>query len=475
MNPAWTAAAPTVHAVMPAGYEPYRSLALCACLYLLRNILFGMGAGDDPKYFAARSDADCGKLTFLWICLISFRWPMMVGIAVLGLGVVNQLFPDGAAVREAGEVVQSHVSASDQNWATITSKIANHPEAFPSDFTAKLREILGDQWQTKLLLVGSHGNINPERIMPAVLLLKIPPGFRSLMVVSLIAAAMAGFGAWVNQSAGFFVHDIYQKHFRSAATVSEMMIVSWLFIGSMVTAGFLFAFSVPSINDVWAWIIMGLGSGMMMPQLLPLYWRRFNGVGYTAGTLAGVAAAVLVRFAAPWLGATWSFLQQESWLLPLLGAVGLAAGIAGSLASAPTPDAVLRRFYQSTLPFGLWKPYSRELPTWLRARVTAEHRRDIAALPVALLFQVMIILTPMLTVIHSWTTSGVCLLIVAGALGMLYFGWLRHLNESDRIVADARAHFASQRGEVGLSLDARQAAAAAVAAITPASNASSVS
>ena len=37
---------------------------------------------------------------------------------------------------------------------------------------------------------------------------------------------------------------------------------------------------------------MGLGGGMIFPQLLPLYWSRFNGIGYSVGTLTGVLAAV---------------------------------------------------------------------------------------------------------------------------------------------------------------------------------------
>jgi hypothetical protein len=49
----------------------------------------------------------------------------------------------------------------------------------------------------------------------------------------------------------------------------------------VLSVSLLFAFSAKNINDVWAWIIMGLGGGMIFPQLLPLYWSRFNGIGYS--------------------------------------------------------------------------------------------------------------------------------------------------------------------------------------------------
>ena len=84
-NPQWLEAMPRWNTPMPAGYEAYEALILFAFFYLMRNIFFGMGTGDDPKYFGAKSDAECAKLSFLWTCLIAVRWPMMVAFAVLGL------------------------------------------------------------------------------------------------------------------------------------------------------------------------------------------------------------------------------------------------------------------------------------------------------------------------------------------------------------------------------------------------------
>ena len=98
-----------------------------ASLYLLRNVLFGMGAGDDPKYFAARSDADCGKLTLLWTCLMSLRWPMMMGLAVLGLiGDSTSCFPI-SRLRDRRPRRCAHIYP-DGDWATITAEIAHAPE-----------------------------------------------------------------------------------------------------------------------------------------------------------------------------------------------------------------------------------------------------------------------------------------------------------------------------------------------------------
>jgi Na+/proline symporter len=434
-NADWIATAPTVHATMPLGYKPYESLLLLAGLYLVRNVLFGMGAGDDPKYFAARSDADCGKLTLLWTSLMAFRWPMMIGLAVLGLVVMHQIFPDNAAPQQVAATVRAYYP--DADWATLLSLIAHHPASQPKMLIAELQHILGHDWSTRLQFVSEFGTINPERVMPAVLLYKIPPGVRSLMIVSLIAAAMAGFGAWVNQAAGFYTRDIYQKHCRPSASVHELMVATWTFIATIAGAGFMFAFLAPSINDVWSWIIMGLGSGMMFPQLLPLYWRRCNGFGYTVGMIAGVATAVVQRFFGSSLGSNWGFLNEERWLMPVIGLVGLMATVIGSLISAPTAEPVLRHFYNRTLPFGLWSPDSEKLPVDLRRRIAAEHRREIAALPLALLFQAAAFMTPMLTIIRNWKALAASAGVTAIAFAGLYVVWLRRIEESDAIVAEA--------------------------------------
>jgi len=443
-NEHWISAWPDAHTTMPPGYKTYEPLMLFAGLYLLRNVLFGLGAGDDPKYFGARSDADCGKLTLLWICLISIRWPMMLCIAILGLSLVDRLFPDPNQPQRIAELIQTHASTSAEEWATETSRLAFGTAADSDRLSAELQRELGENWQAKLLLVSYYGTIDPERIMPAVLMLSIPAGFRSLILVSLLAAAMATSSAWINQASGFFVRDIYQKHVRPAAGIRELLAATWLFIAGLCVVGFVFAFSAKNINDIWAWIIMGLGGGMIFPQLLPLYWSRFNGIGYSVGTLSGVVAAVGLRLFGSHLPTQWAFISSEGWSLVILGTIGLATGIIATYASSPTPPPVLRNFYLTTLPFGTWRAFKAMLPLELQHRVSAEHTRDVASLPFALAFQISIFLAPMLVFVGNQMALAVSVVMAVGSIAALYAIWLRHIHESDRIVADARLLAANQ-------------------------------
>ncbi len=420
-NAEWTTAAPQWHTPMPEGYEQYQALITFAGIYLLRNLIFGMGTGDDPKYFGARSDADCSKLSFLWTCLMSVRWPMMIGFAVLGLLLVSNLFPDQTVIQETASLVKQHrPGVTEETWQDVTSGLINSEEPGDAELVAELQSRLGERWKDQMLLVSYHGTVNPERILPAVLLFEIPSGFRGLMLVALLAASMSTFDSNVNMTAGLFVRDIYQKHFRPEANIRELLIATWLFILSIVIIGFAFAYSVKSIHEVWDWIIMGLGGGMMMPIILRLYWWRFNGGGFAIGMVSGMGAAIAQRLLLPDLNPQYQLL--------IIGGIGLFASVCGALLTRPTDPVVLRHFYQTTWPFGFWRQLKEELPESVKRQVTSEHRRDLLAVPFALTFQVMIFLAPMLLVIRNWAGFAVCSLIGGIALFGLYMVWLRHIH-----------------------------------------------
>ncbi|MCX7225790.1 MAG: hypothetical protein NT071_09340, partial [Burkholderiales bacterium] len=69
----WVNSRPAWHTQMPAGYETYSPLIMVAMFYLLRNMLGGMGAGAEPRYFGAKSDRDCGLQSLLQGVMLMFR------------------------------------------------------------------------------------------------------------------------------------------------------------------------------------------------------------------------------------------------------------------------------------------------------------------------------------------------------------------------------------------------------------------
>jgi len=111
----------------------------------------------------------------------------------------------------------------------------------------------------------------------------------------LIAASMSTFDFIVNMTAGYFTRDIYQRYIRPKASNKELIYATWVFIIALVATGFLFGYSVKSINDIWDWFIMALGGGLVVGTTLRFYWWRFNGGAFAIGTAIGMIGAVLIR------------------------------------------------------------------------------------------------------------------------------------------------------------------------------------
>jgi len=322
-NSSWTSSIPHWQTHMPAGYEAYKHLVLFAMFYLMRRLVGGLGTGGDPRFFGARSDRDCGVLAFLWTWMMTFRWPLMISFAVLGIFLVNDFFPDQTVLTQAAELIKGHLGDIDKSrWADAIAGIMNHPQEYSSQLIGGIRDLLGQDWQNKLSLLNFEGTVNAERILPAVLLFKVPRFLRGLLLIALIAASMSSFDTLVNNTTGFFTRDIYQGYIRRKAGNKELIFASRAFIVIFVAAGFLFGYTVRSINDIWVWMVMGLTSGLMMPGILRFYWWRFNGGGFVGGIIAGMSCAILQRILLPGL--------DERLMFAILALVGLGGAVAGT-------------------------------------------------------------------------------------------------------------------------------------------------
>jgi Na+/proline symporter len=420
-NPDWVSGAPRWQTHMPPGYEMYQYLMMFMVIYLIRNVIGGMGTGADPRYFGARNDRECGLLTCWWTFLLAFRWPMMMGAAVLGLYVVRDLFPDLSVVSQAGALIHQYYPAvAKEGWGTLISSLAFQPQQHAPELLAQLKTMLGAaDFPARLQMVSFENTVNPEKVLPAVLQFGIAKGMRGLIVIALTAAALTTFGGTVNATAGMLVRNLYQRYIRPKAATRELIFASWGSVILLVVGAFAFAVSLRSINDAWGWIVMGLNTGLMVPTILRLYWWRFNGGGYVIGTIVGIVGAVLQRL----LWRDWSELYVFAFAL----ACGLAGSVAGTYLTRPTSESVLHTFYLKTRPFGMWGRFKKALSLSEQAKVTREHRMDLAAAPFALLWQVTLFLAPMLAVIHNWPAFwGALGLWVIGLAGLYWF-WYRNL------------------------------------------------
>ena len=356
---AWTRLFTGFHLDLPGEYSQYNAFGLLIGFYLFRSFVDGMSAPGgyiSQRFYAAKDEREAGLLSLFWILLLAFRWPFVAAIAVMGI------------------------------YHGVNSEVI----------------------------------ANPEEVLPVVLLEYFPIGIKGLLIAGLIAAAMSTFDSVVNAGAAYWVKDLYQRFIRPQATDAQMVGQARLASTILVVMGTLFTFFFTSLNDVWGWLTMGLGVGLIVPQFIRWYWWRFNGWGYAGGTLAGMVVAIGQRLIAPELGELNVFF--------LTAGITFIVSIAVALATAPVEQSVTEGFFRQTKPFGFWGPARSALSSTERRAIHRENRRDALNMFLAVAWQLSLFLTLMMPVvgrldITGWLAAATLALSVA-----LYFSWYRHLS-----------------------------------------------
>ena len=230
----WSRITPSMYLELPGIYSMYNFFGLAVTFYLFKIVLEGSSGGNGymvQRYLSSKSDREAGLLSLLWTLLLSFRWPLIISFALLGIhyGINNSVIAD------------------------------------------------------------------PELVLPTVLQHYLPVGIKGLLIAAFIAAAMSTFDSTVNAGAAFWVRDLYQGFIKPDASERKLVLQSRIASLVIVILGLLFSFTVKNINDIWGWVSMGIGAGLFVPQILRWYWWRFNGYGYAWGTVTGIVVAVLLR------------------------------------------------------------------------------------------------------------------------------------------------------------------------------------
>ena len=238
--PAWEAAPMT----WMAAPDMYHFFGLTIVFWIARGLFEGAGGftgGYIPqRYYAARNEREAGLMTAEWIFLLLFRWALIVGIAVLGLSLVQS--DSGLAARLNGD---------------------------------------------------------PEKVLPTVIARLIPVGFKGLTIAGLIAAAMSTFDSTVNAGASYWVRDIYQRYIFPEAGSKQLLRQSYAASLLLSAGAAAVGYFIPSIESIWGWITGPLSAGLFAPIILRWYWARFNGYGFAASTAVGLVFAIVLKIVAP--------------------------------------------------------------------------------------------------------------------------------------------------------------------------------
>jgi len=271
---------------------------------------------------------------------------------------------------------------------------------------------------------------DPEMVLPVVVN-TLPMGVKGFLIAGLMAAAMSTFDSTVNAGAAYWVKDIYQVYINPEANHKQLMRHSrWSSI-LIVVIGLGLMLIIKNVNDIWAWITMSMGAGLIIPQLVRWYWWRLNGYGYAIGMAAGMLTAIFWKAFAPQaLPEYYSFLFAS--------VISFAGTIIGTILTKPTNDAVLQDFYNRTRPFGFWKRFKNTLPEKEVEMIDKENRRDIVSTFIAVPWQIVLFMFMMNIIFKVWNQFFILLILLVFLSAGLYFNWFRHLSTKPRIPRNPR-------------------------------------
>jgi len=259
----------------------------------------------------------------------------------------------------------------------------------------------------------------------------LPTGIKGLVLAGLLSAFMSTFASTINTGASYLVRDGYQHILRPKASTKELIRASRLSSVLVIVAGIAVGMLARNINDIFEWIMMTLGTAVLIPNVLRWFWWRFNGTGFAIGTLAGVAAAIVQAI---WFNHVPMYVS-----FPLLLAMSTITSVVGSLLTPATDNATLKDFYCRIRPAGWWGPIKREvlaknpiLPkdTFVWDMLTA----IIGGVGLQALF-----LMSTYACTHQWKAFSTAGGVVVVATVILYFTWYKHLPEKDEAPATGGA------------------------------------
>jgi SSS family solute:Na+ symporter len=263
-----------------------------------------------------------------------------------------------------------------------------------------------------------------ERVMPIVLLEFMPNGIRGIVIAGLLAAFMSTFSSTVNSAASFVIRDFWQKYLRPNAAPKELVRASRWVTLLIVFLGIMIGMRVKSIAQIWNWLMMYLGGGVIMPNILRWYWWRMNGWGYALGIVGGMILSLVPLF----VGGVSMFL-----VFPLICLASLLLSVFGSLLTQPVEQETLVSFYRTVRPFGLWRSV-RE-----KTGLTAEELSRKGERPWLTVFNVLVAmvgiqglyLCPMYLVGHWYAQAALWAIVIIVSIIVLSFTWYRHLPDTE--------------------------------------------
>jgi len=272
---------------------------------------------------------------------------------------------------------------------------------------------------TFLAISGLVSLDDPERILPTILRDILPMGIRGFVIAGFVAAFMSTFSTIVNVGASMIVRDLIQP-FSPKTSQKTLVLYSYISSIGIVVIGIIIGFNAESINQIWAWLIVGLNGSYLIPNILRWFWWRLNAWGYAIGALSGMLLSLIV------------VIRPETPIYiyaPAINIVTLIGCVAGSLLTKSTDKNILLEFYRNVKPKGFWKPIR------IASGLTNEELNKNLDKTSIILTNVVVgsiailvfYLTFMFLIGHWYLYSLISLIIAVVAFRILYSTWYKKL------------------------------------------------
>ncbi len=272
-------------------------------------------------------------------------------------------------------------------------------------------------------------SIDFEQVLPYVINNFLPIGLVGIILAGLFAAFMSTFDSTVNCGASYLVNDIYKRYIHRNASPRIYVFAGYFSSILIVAVGIFFGFRTGSIHTVTQWVVTGLYGGYMAPNVLKWHWWRFNGFGYFAGMISGIATATTCAIIFNNQPTIWT-LEKNLAVFPAILAVSTFFSIFVSLLTKPEDEAVLKDFYRTVRPWGFWKPIQQKvLAEDANFKPNKGFARDMINVTVGIVWQVTFVLVAIYIVLRRFEHLAICLAVLVATSIFLKLNWYNKLTE----------------------------------------------
>jgi Na+/proline symporter len=200
---------------------------------------------------------------------------------------------------------------------------------------------------------------DPETGYIRVMIDRLPPSLRGLMVAAFAAAFMSTIATQLNWGASYLVNDFYRRFLKKDGNEKHYVRASQWATVFLTIVSAVVTFYMTSIAGAWKLLIVtGAGTGGVL--LLRWYWWRVNAWSEVSSMIAAFVVSVTMQ-----LG--WGLNSDDprgfAWIMIVTISITTVVWLATTWLTRPEPSAVLVSFYRRVRPSGAgWRQVAKMAP-----------------------------------------------------------------------------------------------------------------